>query len=275
MCVAEDHEFHLSDLRGRFVALHFMPHVGTPDHDAHVKEFLDQAAARAGVIHVFVSAGDAAALKDWWKPLDRPGFTAAHDAGGRLAAELELASGSACALVVLDREGRELFRHIGATDQDHLSFAKFSARLDEAWRPAALAHYNVPKDKPVAVKGYDVVAYFSDSKPTRGKPDITSRYMGVTYQFASTEHRAMFAAAPEKYLPTYGGWCATAMGDGGKKVAIDPTNYKVKDGRLFLFFKGLGGDALKQWNRNESALEPAADDHWRRLTGEDPTKPRK
>jgi len=34
----------------------------------------------------------------------------------------------------------------------------------------------------------------------------------------------------------------------GSKVDIDPASYKVTGGRLFLFYKGLIGDALKKWN---------------------------
>jgi hypothetical protein len=65
------------------------------------------------------------------------------------------------------------------------------------------------------------------------------------------------------------------MGAKGTKVEIDPTNFKVKDGRLFLFYKGTFSDALKDWNKHEAEWEPAADRNWKKLTNEEPPKPPK
>jgi hypothetical protein len=59
------------------------------------------------------------------------------------------------------------------------------------------------------------------------------------------------------------------MGAKGTKVEIDPTNFKVKDGRLHLFYKDFFSDALKDWNRNEKEWEPKADTNWKKTTGED------
>lgn len=275
MCVSENPAFCLVDLRGRFAAIHFMPGLDAPEHEAHVREYLNSAAAEAGVVHIFVHAGDAGAMKSWWTKWQLPGAMAAHDAAGRLALEFNLelsASSGPCATVVLDREGNELFRHLGSDASDYLPFAAFAARLDELSRPRAVDEYNLPKGKTLAVKGYDTVSYFTDGKAMKGKPEIASRYLGVTYHFATPQHRTLFAAAPEKYTPTYGGWCASAMGDGGRKVPIDPTNFKVKDGRLFLFYKGLGSDARKDWDRHEAEWEPAADEHWSRISGEPAVK---
>ena len=62
------------------------------------------------------------------------------------------------------------------------------------------------------------------------------------------------------------------MGAKGTKVEISPTSFKVKDGRLFLFYKSLFSDALSDWNKHEGEWEPAADRHWKKLTNEDPIK---
>ncbi len=37
----------------------------------------------------------------------------------------------------------------------------------------------------LGAKGYDVVAYFTDGKPTKGNPQFTHDYGGVKWQFAS------------------------------------------------------------------------------------------
>jgi hypothetical protein len=86
----------------------------------------------------------------------------------------------------------------------------------------------------------------------------------VIYYFASEEDRKLFAESPEKYLPTYGGWCATAMAK-GEKVEIDPTNFKVTNGRLFLFFKAFYANAIKDWNKDEANLTVKADANWMKI----------
>ena len=129
---------------------------------------------------------------------------------------------------------------------------------------AALAkdHDNVGKDH-LAVQGYDVVSYFS-GKPTSGDARITATHGGHTYRFSSEENRKAFAAAPDKYAPQYGGWCATAMAK-GDKVEIDPKTFKVTNGRLFLFYNGFWGNALKDWNVDEAGLTRKADTQWHQI----------
>ncbi len=129
--------------------------------------------------------------------------------------------------------------------------------------------YNLPKGSRTAIEGYDPVAYFNAGKPAKGDLKITSVWQGVTYQFASKANRDLFNAEPEKYAPTYGGWCATAMGAKGTKVEIDPTNFKMKDGWLHLFYKDFFSDALKDWNKKEKEWEPKADANWKKTAGED------
>ena len=42
-------------------------------------------------------------------------------------------------------------------------------------------------------------------------PAIKSVYKDVTFRFASAEHKKMFDAAPEKYLPQFGGYCTNGI----------------------------------------------------------------
>lgn len=135
-----------------------------------------------------------------------------------------------------------------------------------AKKAAALQSYNLGADR-LAIQGYDPVAYFTQGKPEKGNPQFQAEYRGVRYQFASAEDKALFAANPQKYVPTYGGWCATAMAK-GEKVEIDPTNFKVTNGRLFLFFKAFYANALDKWNKDETNLTVKADTNWKKLSGE-------
>ena len=59
-----------------------------------------------------------------------------------------------------------------------------------------------------ALKGYDTVAYFTDGKPVKGDKQFSTEWNGATWQFATAENLAAFEAAPEKYAPQYGGYCA-------------------------------------------------------------------
>lgn len=145
--------------------------------------------------------------------------------------------------------------------------AELSSQAAEAGGPPpALQHYNLGADK-LALKGYDPVAYITQGKAVKGRKELTTNHRGVTYQFESEEDRRLFLATPEKYLPTYGGWCATAMAK-GEKVEIDPTNFKVTNGRLFLFFKAFYANAQKDWNKDEPTLTAKADANWRKISGE-------
>src|SRR5262245_59668076 len=64
----------------------------------------------------------------------------------------------------------------------------------------------------VAIKGFDTVAYFKESKPVKGSATFTHTWSGATWWFASAENRDAFAADPAKYAPQFGGYCAWAVG---------------------------------------------------------------
>lgn len=112
----------------------------------------------------------------------------------------------------------------------------------------------------VMIDGYDPVSYFSGT-PTKGDASITTNVKGKTYHFASEANRGAFSADPSKYEPQYGGYCATAMSE-GKVFEVDPTNFRVSNDRLFLFYRGEAGDTLADWNADEDNRRAAADDHW-------------
>jgi YHS domain-containing protein len=58
----------------------------------------------------------------------------------------------------------------------------------------------------LAVKGYDVVAYFTLGKPTKGTNDFSYEWQGATWRFANAEHLETFKADPQRYAPQYGGY---------------------------------------------------------------------
>ncbi|MGZ3724312.1 MAG: YHS domain-containing (seleno)protein [Pseudobdellovibrio sp.] len=112
----------------------------------------------------------------------------------------------------------------------------------------------------VLIYGYDPVSYFS-GKPLKGKAEIKASINGQNYLFANEENKKLFVVNPKKYQPQYEGWCATAVAK-GYKYDIDPENYKVTDGKLYLFYKGWKGDAKKDWVKDEAGNIKKADQNW-------------
>lgn len=93
------------------------------------------------------------------------------------------------------------------------------------------------------LKGYDVVSYFVDNKHAIGTAQFKSDYKGITFQFASAEHKALFDKEPTKYLPAFGGYCANGIvygipwgGDGDAWI--------MREGKLYIFGGAGSRDAF-------------------------------
>lgn len=116
----------------------------------------------------------------------------------------------------------------------------------------------------IILKSYDPVSYFSSAKPAKGLETFSAKQDGVTYLFSSEENLKAFLKDPKKYQPAYEGWCATAVAK-GYKYDIDPENFKITNGRLFLFYKGWKGDAKKDWIKDEAESIKNADNNWAKV----------
>ncbi len=89
-------------------------------------------------------------------------------------------------------------------------------------------------DRALMLRGNDPVAYFTDGKAVAGNPAIKADVDGVTYRFASDEHRKTFLADPAKYAPQYAGFCASGA-PYALKAAIGADVFAIVDGKLYLF----------------------------------------
>jgi len=117
------------------------------------------------------------------------------------------------------------------------------------------------------ISGYDLVAYFTDGKPMRGSGYQVSVFEGVTYAFASEEHKEMFEANPEKYVPAYGGYCAYGVAV-GKKFVTDPEVWRIVDGTLYL---NLDRDIQRKWQKDVPGHINTADGNWLKIKGKAPS----
>ncbi len=134
--------------------------------------------------------------------------------------------------------------------------------IAHAGEPAATANN-------VANGGYDVVAYFTQNAAVRGSGTHAVKHKGVDYYFSTAQHRKLFSSDPEKYLPEYDGYCAFAVAKHNAKVKPDPETFKLRDGKLFLFFndfyEGQPTNTIVFWNSSESTLAAQAEDNWKTL----------
>lgn len=134
-----------------------------------------------------------------------------------------------------------------------------AAQADESL--AYLHNYNIPASG-LALDGYCPVAYFAVNKPVKGKREHAVKYRDVWYFFVNDEAKQEFQKSPEKYLPAYGGWCAFGMAI-QDKFPVDPTSFRIVNGRLMLFLKNRDLDARELWTQgNEAELVSKADEFW-------------
>lgn len=106
-----------------------------------------------------------------------------------------------------------------------------------------------------AINGYDTVAYFTLSKPVKGLDSLVTEWMGAKWKFSSQAHLDLFKAAPEKYAPQYGGYCAFGVSR-GYLVKVEPDQFTVREGKLYLNYDA---DVQKQWLKDPAGYIKLAD----------------
>jgi len=98
---------------------------------------------------------------------------------------------------------------------------------------------------PLAIKGYDPVAYFTIGKPTPGLPEIEYEWDEHRYRFSRPEHRELFKADPTRYAPQFANFCAMALSK-GEIVEADPESWLISERKLYIFRKSTGPSVFKQ-----------------------------
>ena len=123
---------------------------------------------------------------------------------------------------------------------------------------AAAQKPEVFADRAGAIRGYDPVAYFTEARPVKGSEKFVHSWKGATWRFSSAENRDRFAAAPEKYAPQYGGYCAYGVAQ-NYAVSIDPQAWSIVDGRLYLNYSRSVRDT---WSKDIPGYIGKADANW-------------
>lgn len=99
--------------------------------------------------------------------------------------------------------------------------------------------------EPLALQGYDPVAYFTDGKASRGSEQYQVSWDGARYQFVTPEHQEAFRREPEKFTPQFAGLCTMGLG-AGKRVTADPEAWLIMEGKLYLFSSTAARDKFLQ-----------------------------
>lgn len=110
----------------------------------------------------------------------------------------------------------------------------------------------------VSIHGYDPVAYFTAGQPTHGSGRFTATYKNAIYQFSTEQNRDAFRANPSKYAPQFGGHCAMGVAL-NKKLDVDPTAWKILDGKLYL---NLNKDVQTKWVQDIPGHLKTAESVW-------------
>ena len=115
------------------------------------------------------------------------------------------------------------------------------------------------EDKHLMLFGHDVVSYFTEGTHKMGSPAIKSVYKDVTFRFSKPEHKALFDAAPEKYIPQYGGYCADGLVY-GIPWGGDADTWMIRESKLYIFGGKSSKDAFMLNVPRNLAL---ADQYWK------------
>jgi len=110
----------------------------------------------------------------------------------------------------------------------------------------------------IAIQGYDPVAFFTQNRPVKGRPEFESKYNGARYLFASAEDKSTFDANPAKYEPQFGGFCAYAASK-NRTAPVKIEAFQIVNGRLLMQYDL---DIRKEFNKDTQGNLQKADKNW-------------
>ncbi|MEX0883367.1 MAG: redoxin domain-containing protein [Cyclobacteriaceae bacterium] len=137
--VGDNAPFNLNEAKGKYVALHFLLKTECPYCIRHTNDYIEKNSSLEKVIQVFIKPDTEEEIKAWAETLGGRDFPIYRDIDANLAKLLGIPDGYAFhgqlvhypALILLDPEGKEMYRYIGKNNSDRLSFEKFKAVLDK------------------------------------------------------------------------------------------------------------------------------------------------
>jgi peroxiredoxin Q/BCP len=140
--VTDNSQFKSSDAKGKYVALHFLLKTECPICIRHTRDYFSKAERLPNVVQVFIKPDTEEETQAWTKNLPEDGldmFPIYRDPDARLAKQFNIPDGYEFhnqvvhypALILLDPEGKEVFRYVGESNRDRYSFEQLVGKMDE------------------------------------------------------------------------------------------------------------------------------------------------
>lgn len=139
--VTDQSIFTLSKAKGNYVVLHFLLKTECPYCIRHTNEYFEKSSSLSDVIQVFIKPDNEQEIKDWANKLNANSsnsFPIYQDVEAKLADQLKVPFGYQFhgqtvhypALIILDKNGEEVFRYIGKNNSDRFSFEKLKTKME-------------------------------------------------------------------------------------------------------------------------------------------------
>ena len=113
----------------------------------------------------------------------------------------------------------------------------------------------------IALEGYDPVAFHTVGRAIKGNPAFSIEYYSYKYLFSSEENKIIFEKEPEKYLPSYGGYCAYGVSL-GILFPVDVSTWEIIDHHLVLQFSQ---DVKQKFSEQKEANIRQANENWSKM----------
>ncbi len=123
---------------------------------------------------------------------------------------------------------------------------------------AAAQQSEVFVTKGMAIKGYDPVAFFTESKAVKGSEALAYKWKDASWLFSTAGNLDAFKERPEKYAPQYGGYCAYGTA-GNHKAPTETDTWTVVNDKLYFNYNA---NVKKEWMKQQDALIEKADANW-------------
>ncbi len=125
----------------------------------------------------------------------------------------------------------------------------------------ALAEAYYLDSQGLALRGFDVVAYFLEENAVEGSRSYEYEWDTALWRFERQESLDEFRKNPDKYQPQYGGYCAEGIARGFKRQS-DPTVWVLVNGKLYFHYTV---EAQNRWAEDIRGHIRMADKNWPNL----------
>ncbi|MBC3918859.1 DUF2610 domain-containing protein [Undibacterium sp. CY18W] len=158
---------------------------------------------------------------------------------------------------------------LNAAQAETITDAEILAIRQEMKRAAFKADARIASDNSgVALAGDDMVELFEQEKSVRGSHQFRHFYAGAIWLFKDANNHDRFAAAPQNFLPEFGGHCIGRLMIGLKEPGS--TQFPIRhEGRLYL---ACSQNILNEVLKDVAGIVSSAQIQWNRLADQPGTK---